>query len=363
MYAKIKVLMVVNYKSKTDPFNVGGVEYHRLLIPYIHLTKTANIEIHQINEIHAEKTDLKNFQLVIFSRVLSNYGNDEAVLAALQKAGTPFIVDIDDYWLLPTTHLLYGQWQQYRMVQRVELALKNATAITTTTPHLAAQIKRINKNVVVAPNAIDPEQPQFIPSPTASKTVRIGWVGGLCHTEDIPLLQKGFERLYTENELANNYSIHLCGYSPQNFDVWGYYEHIFTAGQPRHNYQRVYGLDIRHYASLYNNLDACLVPLADTPFNRCKSPLKLLEAGWFKKACIVSKTYPYTLLGQHGKNLLFVENNKIDWHKYMQKIIKNTNLRQDLGEALHQTVQENYLIEKVNEVRAGLINKIIISVN
>ncbi len=358
MQSKIKLLLVVNFSDRNDPFKVGGVEYHRLLIPYINLAKKHPIEIHQTNEI-IENIDLNTFNVVVFSRVLSNYNRDEEVLKALQKAGIPFIVDVDDYWRLPTNHLLYKQWQQHKMAWRIELALKNATAVITTTPHLASQIKQFNKNVAIAPNAIDPEQPQFVPRPTNSETTRIGWVGGLCHTTDIPLLQKGFEKLYNQKELQWKYTINLCGYSPQNFDIWGYYEHVFTAGKPQPNYRRVPGRDIRNYAHLYNGLDVCLVPLANTSFNKCKSPLKLIEAGWFKKACIVSKVYPYTLMGKHYKNLLFVENNKIDWHKNMKKLIQNPSLRNDLGEALHETVKENYLIDKVNKVRGELVLNVV----
>lgn len=354
MQSKTKILLVVNFLNPKDPFSVGGVEYHRLLIPYINLAKTYPVEIHQTNEV-TDEVDLSLFHIVIFSRVLSNFGFDDKVLARLQKTSIPFIVDVDDYWALPTNHLLYPQWQQRQMQRRIELALANATAVTTTTPHLAAQIKRLNKNVVIAPNAIDTNQPQFIPRPTRAENVRVGWVGGLCHTDDIPLLQRGIQRLYSEKELQRSFTIHLCGYSPQNFDVWGYYEDVFTAGQPRANYHRVPGRDVRNYATLYNGLDVCLVPLADTSFNRCKSPLKLIEAGWFKKPCITSAVYPYTLLGQHYKNLLFVENNRVDWHKYTKKLIQNPALRTDLGEALHQTVKENYLIDTVNVVRGQVI--------
>lgn len=358
MQSRIKILLVVNFKSKEDPFNVSGVEYHRIIMPFIHLAKNYPVELHQINEINPETTELKNFDLVVFSRVLSNHSNDEAVLKALQKARTPFIVDVDDYWHLSATHLLYAQWQSFNMTKRIELALKNAAAVLATTPHLAGMVRKLNKNVTVVTNAIDPGQPQFQRSITTAETVRLGWVGGLCHTDDIPLLQRGFERLYNDADTAGKYSVSLCGYSPQNFDIWAYYEYIFTAGQKRSNYKRIGGQDIRKYATLYNDLDICLVPLADTPFNRCKSELKLIEAGWFKKPCIVSQVYPYTLMGQHGKNLLFVQNNKIDWHKYMKKLIQSPTMRQDLGEALHQTVTENYSIEKASGKRWEVINRL-----
>lgn len=353
----IKVLMVVNFK-KDDPYNVSGVEYHRLLTPCIHLAKNYPVEVHQANEIDVNTISLHKFQLVVFSRVLSNLGRDEEVLAALQKAGTPFIVDVDDYWKLPPAHLMKQQWGLYRMAARIELALKHATAVTTTTPHLASQVKNINKNVYVLPNAIDPEQPQFIARPVASHQVRVGWVGGICHTEDIPLLQKGFEQLHADEPLSSRFTVKLCGFNPVNLDVWAYYEHIFTAGKPRAQYERVPAMDIRQYATLYNRLDVCLVPLADTPFNRCKSPLKLLEAGWFKKACVVSELYPYTLMSKHRENVLFVSNNKTDWYKHIKKLILNPSLREDLGNALHETVKQNYLMDTVNEKRWEVVERV-----
>jgi hypothetical protein len=45
----------------------------------------------------------------------------------------------------------------------------------------------------------------------------------------------------------------------------------------------------------------------------------------------------------------------VDWHKYIKKLIENPNLRQDLGEALHQTVLADYMIDKVNVVRGELV--------
>ena len=356
MQSAVKVLMVVDFR-KADPFNISGVAYHRLVIPYINLAKKYPVEVHQINEIDSKNIDLKDFQLVVFSRVLSNYGRDEEVLAALQKARIPFIVDVDDFWRLPPTHLVKLHWDHYRMPRRVKMALKHATVVTTTTSHLAAQVKCINKNVYVLPNAIDPEQPQFIPRPVPSGQVRVGWVGGICHTDDIPLLEKGFQQLYADEPLYSKYKVKLGGFNPVNLDVWAYYEHIFTAGKSRPHYERLPAMDIRQYATMYNQLDVCLVPLEDTPFNRCKSPLKLLEAGWFKKACVVSELYPYTVMGRHRENVLFVKNNKTDWYKHVKKLIQNPALREDLGNSLYETVKQDYVIDKVNERRWEVVER------
>lgn len=64
-----------------------------------------------------------------------------------------------------------------------------ADYVTTTTPLFANEIKKHNKNVFVIPNAINPEEKQFIPQPTKSDRLRFGIIYGSSHEHDIALLE------------------------------------------------------------------------------------------------------------------------------------------------------------------------------
>jgi hypothetical protein len=107
--------------------------------------------------------------------------------------------------------------------------------------------------------------------------------------------------------------------------------------------------------------DVSLAPLKDTLFNRLKSQLKVIEAGFYKKALIASNIGPYTIDLKHSLdkgnfidgNALLVDKhrNKSDWAKYMKKLIQNPNFVTDLGERLYETVNGKYDLKSATELR------------
>jgi glycosyltransferase involved in cell wall biosynthesis len=93
-----------------------------------------------------------------------------------------------------------------------------------------------------------------------------------------------------------------------------------------------------------------------------KSQLKVIEAGFYKKALIASEIGPYTLDLKHclengnfvdGNAMLIKEvRNHSDWSKCIEKLIKNPNLVEDMGERLYETVKDKYDLNVVTKNRA-----------
>jgi glycosyltransferase involved in cell wall biosynthesis len=104
-------------------------------------------------------------------------------------------------------------------------------------------------------------------------------------------------------------------------------------------------------------------------FNRVKSQLKVIEAGFYKKALIASNIGPYTIDLTHclkngnfvdGNALLVDENrNHSDWAKYIEKLVKNPNMIKDMGERLYETVKDTYDLNVVTKNRAQFYKSII----
>ena len=104
-------------------------------------------------------------------------------------------------------------------------------------------------------------------------------------------------------------------------------------------------------------------------FNRMKSQLKVIEAGFYKKALIASNIGPYSLDLKHClKNGEFVDGNALlvdevrnhsDWAKYMEKLIKNPNMAKDMGERLYETVKDKYDLNIVTKDRAEFYKSIL----
>jgi len=134
-------------------------------------------------------------------------------------------------------------------------------------------------------------------------------------------------------------------------------------------YHRVWTKPVTTYAKNYSRFDVSLAPIKDHMFNRMKSQLKVIEAGFYKKALIASNIGPYTIDLKHSLqngnfvdgNALLVDKarNKSDWAKYMKKLIKNPSWVEDLGERLYETVNGTYDLTSVTKVRAELYKTLV----
>ena len=115
------------------------------------------------------------------------------------------------------------------------------------------------------------------------------------------------------------------------------------------------------YAKYYSKFDISLAPIKNTMFNRMKSQLKVIEAGFYKKALIASNIGPYTIDLKHClDNGNFVDGNAIlvnetrnhsDWAKFIEKLVKNPNLIKDMGERLYESVKDKYDLNTVTKDR------------
>jgi len=134
-------------------------------------------------------------------------------------------------------------------------------------------------------------------------------------------------------------------------------------------YHRVWTKPVTSYAKNYSKFDVSLAPIKDHMFNKMKSQLKVIEAGFYKKALIASNVGPYMIDLKHslqngnftdGNALLVDKNrNKSDWAKYMKKLIKNPSWVEDLGERLYETVNGTYDLKSVTKTRAELYKTLV----
>jgi glycosyltransferase involved in cell wall biosynthesis len=288
--------------------------------------------------------------------------------------------------------------------------LRLVDTVTTTTSIFAKTIKeRLGvKNIEIFPNAVNDEEDQFKPKPIKSDKIRFGWLGGSSHLHDIELMSNGISS--THNSFKDKVQFVLCGFDLRgtvteidqngnkrnrpiqpNETVWYKYEKIFTEDYkvldsdyknflltfmelPYEDidkpYRRRWTQNVSTYASNYNNFDVSLAPLVESVFNANKSQLKVIEAGFHKKALIASETEPYTLdlinavdngnFNNKGNALLVnPKRNHKDWAKQMKRLVENPNMIEDLGNRLYETVKDTYSLKKVCNDRVQFFKSII----
>jgi glycosyltransferase involved in cell wall biosynthesis len=344
----------------------------------------------------------KQYQIVhIHRNIGANYDQTPTLIKFLKSLGIVVIVDLDDYWLPGKEHPIHTLIVQDKIHEKIMANLKEASYVTTTTKIFADEIKKLNGNVVVLPNAINPTEPQFNQPTEESDRIRIGWLGGSSHLHDLKLLE-GF--VSKNSQLSNKIQYVLCGFDtrgsvteinqqtgerkqrPINPEetVWARYEEIFTnkysiiddkykqflsqfKDEEYQNpsdlpYRRVWTKPVNTYATNYSKFDISMAPIKNHIFNRVKSQLKVIEAGFYKKALIASEIGPYTIDLKHALsfgqftngNALLVkeERNHSDWAKNIKFLVNNPNLIVDLGERLYETVKDTYDLRNVTKTRA-----------
>ena len=387
----IKVLLPVQY-------NVTGLDYHRLLMPFERLQKTHGsvYDIKMLRGVVQDNTvyepplesmtdeQLKEFNIIYVLRQLSHDINKvQPLIDRIKKLGLKMVFDIDDYWNLPKEHYWYGKYHSQRVPENTVMTIKAADAVTTTTATFAKFISEYNSSVTILPNCVSPDDLQFKPRTITSPRIRFGWIGGVFHKADIATLTDSIKKLWASPELSGKWQLSLGGFNPNQeykdiekimtdkFCFRGYdstYQDYLMQYTPSMEhisfdkpYRRLWGRDVRSYGELYNSVDVCLVPLVKNDFNECKSELKIVEAGTMKKAVICSDVKPYNQWIQHGVNGFLVkpERNFIDWFTCMRKLILQPELITQMGEALYKTIQENFNIDEHNKKRDYLLQNLI----
>ena len=397
--SKIKILVLPSDKS--------GVGKFRSLEPHIFLQNQYPDDFYVDIDYEPNLDDItywQKYDMVCFHRSLSHdFDKSYAIIQILNSLGIITVMDLDDYWLPTKEHPAHHLVVQNKIHEKIIANLKVAKYVTTTTEIFAQEIKKYNKNVFVLPNAINPNEPQFMSETKPSDKLRFGWLGGSSHLHDIELLRGATDAL--GNDLRNKSEFHLCGFDIRgtmteinaqtgeqkqrpilpNETVWARYEEIFTKNYefttPEYKnylmkfrqenwdgdsqfYNRVWTEPVTSYAKNYSKFDVSLAPLVNHVFNRVKSQLKVIEAGFYKKAIIASNIGPYTIDLKHClNNGDFVDGNAIlvdekrnhsDWTKAMKKLINNPNMAFDMGQRLYETVKDKYDLNIVTKHRAEL---------
>ena len=402
--SKIKVLVLPSDKT--------GVGKFRSIDPHVCLQNNHSEDFHVDIDYEPKVNDInywKQYDIVHFHRTVGHeYDNSVNLIQRINSLGIITIMDLDDYWLPTKEHPVHQLVVQNNLHKKIIENLKVASYVTTTTTFFADEIRKFNKNVFILPNAINPKEPQFNYETLPSDKLRFGWLGGSSHLHDLKLLDGTISKLSSHKD---KFSMYLCGFDTRGTvteinqqtgeqkqrdikpeeTVWARYEEIFTnkygVVDPKHKdfllkfkdeeyvsdtlpfYNRVWTKPVTSYASNYRLFDVSLSPIKDHIFNRVKSQLKVIEAGFYKKAIIASNVGPYTIDLKHSlKNGEFTDGNALlvdearnhsDWAKYMKKLIDNPNFAYDLGQRLYETVKDTYDLNKVTADRAQLYKTLI----
>ncbi|WP_322092813.1 glycosyltransferase family protein [Paraburkholderia bannensis] len=301
-----------------DGTNATSCAYHRLVLPFSMLDVTPRVPV------------------FVFNRhpVCGVSG-----LIRLREQGVRIVADVDDLWMLERTHYLSGHYTRDGITRRTVASLALADVVMVTNEALADQVRMINREIVIVPNALPFDSGQFTrnagASPGNARTPFV-YAAGASHHDDIAVYRAVFEAG----------GVTLAGVNRVHPE-WGRILKLMprvpvTQERP-----------VTEYMGVYDGHAVALAPLVDTAFNRCKSNIKTLEAGCKAMPIITSRVHPY--LNARDRDYVLYAESAAEMRAHMDRCARDRTFVKETGEALAAHVRRCYSLPAANEVRRQVL--------
>lgn len=279
--------------------------------------------------------------------------NKLELMRILHQKGKKVVFDNDDTFKDDGGYRLNEFMDQERMSkgmkkvnETIDDFIKEADLVTCSTEFLKTEYEKINPNVIVLPNCIDPF---YFDEPLKNETdvIRIGIVGSIAITADMESLIPIIDH-YKDDKRIKFVLFSLPPNKQDKFmgelyaEEYKYWETVDIEWQPLVQFDQYYDTlnELR--------LDMMIIPRADNYFNRCKSNLKFLESSMFEIPVIAqaftTNDSPYQINPEDQKHMLLA-NGLDEWIVCIDTLIKDKDMRESLGRDAKQYVLENYNIE------------------
>ena len=319
----------------------SGVGYHRIMMPLVNMRKDYCMITDTINELVFDN----NYDIVIFNRFLTS--TDAKLLVKMKlKYDFKLIVDNDDYWILPPSHVLYERYKESNISEVITEYMRVADLCTCTHERLADEIYKYNTNVEILPNALPYGKEQFQDDKLDSDMVRLFWSGSGTHAPDMDILRNPIKKINFPVKTV------IAGYNLGEKHIWDRMIGVFTNGLKLNPTIYDYA-GVTKYMGAYADSDISLIPLVDNKFNAMKSNLKVLETASKRNPAIVSNVHPYK-----DMPVCYVNNQK-DWYYWIKLLTFDDAARIEYGQKLFEYCDRVYNFDAINNKRFAIYNKLI----
>jgi glycosyltransferase involved in cell wall biosynthesis len=234
--------------------------------------------------------------------------------------------------------------------------MQQADGCTVSTQRLATIVRSFTtKPVIVVPNAIDLAWFKGVVRATSRQIpgLTIGWAGGRRHDRDVEMMAEAWGRIARR-------------YPAVRFVVQGHVPPVILENVDRDRLAILPWMRLEDYPYGLRQVDIGCAALADTPFNRAKSQIKVMEAAAAGSAVVASPFYAG--LVDHGYSG-FIADSVGEWEDGLSQLVESNATRQMMARRLLRTVEKRHslagnlwrwpaawsAIQESARVRGGLI--------
>lgn len=272
--------------------------------------------------------------VIIFQRIESQWGLTTLYAMRDQFPNKPILSEIDDDILDIATYNPASEGiKPGSSPTTIALAqFKNSDALITTTPYLKDVYSEFCKHIYVVPNSVDVKK--WDNAKRKKKPgIRIGWIGGASHVEDLRLLERVIPQVLRDHKDAR--FVFVSSVLPDFLKDLERVE-VVEKWSPILKYpSHIAGLDF----------DIGLAPLRDNKFNRAKSNLRWLEYAALGIPCVASNVGHFKATLRHGQDCYLADDPE-DFTTYINRLIDDSAFRKKMGRAAHARVVEDFNVDK-----------------
>jgi 2-polyprenyl-3-methyl-5-hydroxy-6-metoxy-1,4-benzoquinol methylase len=236
----------------------------------------------------------------------------------LQKMGKRVIIDMDDLLTeIPPFLLSYDHCQQIRPY--LLETLRMADAITVTTQRLKDEMTAYNSHVFVAPNCVSSAH-----EPARhfdSETHQVNLLVASTDTVRVDFIASALKRLADDEDLNTGI---VCIGPPGDF-----LRETGLSVQAHEN------MDYAGFKAFLATLDNTIgiIPLDDSRFSACKSPVKYLDFSLAGIPAVCSDVPPYNDCVIDGENGILCTNTEDDWYQAIRELVLSVSRRTQIASA------------------------------
>jgi glycosyltransferase involved in cell wall biosynthesis len=266
----------------------------------------------------------------------------ERWFAMLRRAGKLTVFDCDDDLFsaeIDRRSILLG-WADGKTAGELEAerqmriwALQQCDGVTVSTRRLATLARTLtDRPVIVVPNAIDLVWFRCVLRAAERRTdgVTIGWAGGKRPDDDVAAMAEAWGRVAAR-----------C--PGVRFVVAGYVPPVVRAHVPADRLVTIPWLPLERYPAGLVEVDIACCAVSDTPFNRCKSQIKAIEAAVAGAAVVATPTV-YGSLVENGVTG-FVAESVDEWESALVDLVLRPALRSMMARRLLRVVERQHTLD------------------
>ena len=358
---KPKIAMIYTCWGNNKLKRYTGVGYYRVIKPAQYLSKWYDIDIIGKDFDKLGKTTeeiynnlFKNYDMVI-TKAVDNPVACSALCFFADRHKKPLVLDLDDNFFTVRKdqpgYQWYHQGSNKRAIMGAYISMVNHIFFSTKplADYHKDFIKRIFKKDIeytLLPNLNDIKDFDYKSKRDGDKII-IGWQGSTTHFADLALVLPALKKIMLKYK--NVYLEFLGGIEKEqvkalfkDFDD-KLLERIEIKGGT---------IGFKDYPKLLakQKWDIGICPLINDQFNRSKSHIKWMEYANYKIPSVASKTFPYykdidgkkTI--EHEKTGYLAKNTR-EWVGCLSKLIKDKELREEIGNNAYEYVVNNWQYE------------------